>query len=173
MAWMRSQMSERIGGNGSAPTWMIVRPNYSLRRMCDWQCVLAGEDFCGGMHVTPGKVWLSIRVPSDRVLTSDFDRWNAVLATGYVGSSEADCEAWARRVDLEAVEASGRLASWPASLRTEAEQTWDRVFDTKAATTVQGALWQIEPNDLVAAIDGPDPEAVRTRFPMSMDTYGR
>ena len=77
---------------------MVAKPDYRPSQICDWTCANERGDLCNETNVTPGKVWMRLRVDAGRVLLSNLDRWNLVLRREYVPNDEADRAEWDGRV---------------------------------------------------------------------------
>ncbi|MDX1979955.1 MAG: DUF3841 domain-containing protein [Bryobacteraceae bacterium] len=118
-AWMMGQMARRMPAyNGRFPIWVWHSPKPDLRR---------------GAHLAKGVegVRVELSLPRERVLLLDFETWHAVLNGWHLSLSDAESEAWDRRV--------ARLKSLPPDLRGELEATWERVFDFAALR--ESGLW--------------------------------
>ena len=159
--WLRNEMRERLPeSTGRTPIWMIAKPNFQRRRICDWRCQTNVGNLCGGVHVTPGKTWMRVRLPADRVLLSDFDRWENVIQGQYVPENEDDAYEWddhvRRTFRLGAFEPIPDIETgWPKSLLRNVIRSWSRVFDTANATTIQGSFERLVLWDVCALVDGP------------------
>ena len=98
--WMRRQMAKRLPAySGDFPVWAWAeRPDL---RTIYWN--VKGYPF----------FLLTIEVPADRVLLSDFGDWHIVLNDGYLPIDDADFE---------------REWESPAT-QEEKEASWERIFD--------------------------------------------
>jgi hypothetical protein len=127
--WMGRQMALRLPTRGDGILWLWAQATHEkLVR------------FCGS---APGQVLLTCRVPRGRVLVSNYKGWNAVTdripAPGppVPGESEnvararqtAASDSMAARLRDAGVAHTAPLTDWPADLRAEIEQSWERIFD--------------------------------------------
>jgi hypothetical protein len=162
--WLRQEMRERLPGyGGRTPIWMIAKPNHQRRRLCDWSCQTDLGYLCSRIHITPGKTWMRIRLPAERVLLSDFDRWDNVIRGEYVAENEEDACDWDEHVRRtfqigEYDFIPGLETGWPTPLLKDIVRSWTRVFDTSRATTIQGAFEHLTLADVTDLVEGPDPD---------------
>lgn len=130
-AWMDRQMSAR-GLMGEGMLWLWGRiPRQALR---------------GSARLSPGSVLMTVRVPKDRVLLSDFADWHFVLNNApYVAVRDGESdEEWEGRSD--AIEAAGRGA---------VEGTWEAIFDPdlwQEGGDLQATIREIRASDVVRAV---------------------
>jgi hypothetical protein len=154
-------MRQRLPGcSGRTPVWMIAQPNYQRRRICDWSCENDLGYLCSGINVTPGKTWMRTRLSADRVLLSDFDRWDNVIRGEYVYENDDDAYEWDEHVrhilqigELDPI--PGLETGWPKPLLKDIVRSWTRVFDTSKTKTIQGAFEQLTVSDVVDVVHGP------------------
>lgn len=112
-AWMRGEMAARIPGyRGGWPIWCWVRPKPSL-----WQEAITTP-------MGAPCVRLELRLPSNRLLCSDFGVWHFPLNRSPVCFTEAE-DAW-----WDAHPAHYDLMD--DTLRAQVRATWPRIFDLDA-----------------------------------------
>jgi hypothetical protein len=150
--WIRKQAHRRLPtAVGRYPLWAWARiPRADLltfvARCARWD---------------PGSVFVTVRVPRERVLLSLFDEWHAVLngVPAFPDDMAADVvDAWFDRLSASVPDwmLPGRSWSeWPAQLRAELEQSWMRIFDVDTAPNrawVQATVEELFANDVVDAV---------------------
>jgi Domain of unknown function (DUF3841) len=87
------------------------------------------------MHLTPGKAWLSVLLPTNRVLLSAFELWDRyVLRYKYIAADPDDELRWERHVRTTTTigprESPFRLnPAWPPDLVADFVKSWDRISD--------------------------------------------
>jgi hypothetical protein len=144
--WMSEQYAERIGGPVVPLLWAWARiPRRELLRLSGW---------------TTGSVLVTLDVPRDRVLLSDFDDWHAVinlweLQPRDVDDAELDRRIEAFWVEREALGATGRdIGLWPADLRERVVASWEAlVFDIgPPPRVVQAVVDRFEASEVVDAV---------------------
>ena len=112
--WLREQARSRLPGYAGGPLlWAWLRKPDLRRR-----------------QFSPGRpgVRFEFAVPRERVLCSDFSAWHCVLNLDYLALSEAEDDAWDRRL-------AERGLDWrhlPPAERRELEKSWERIFDLEA-----------------------------------------
>jgi hypothetical protein len=126
-AWLYRQMAARLTTAGDGAIWLWAR--------------ITRRDLVESCKVSIGQVLLTCRVPRERVLLSHYGDWHAVLnkfphIPGLPGESVEGYttrmnrvvdDFWAR---LRAAGAWGAgIADWPAGLRAEVEQGWEKISD--------------------------------------------
>lgn len=95
--WMIKQMDERINNNGFIPIWLwLEKPN--LREE-------------GHFNKGTKAVCLTVEIPENKVLLSDFDAWHCVLNNGFCAISEEEDRLFEQ----------GKLA-------ITKEKSWERIF---------------------------------------------
>jgi len=138
-AWLMDQMGKRIGPRPegvSYPVW--AWHTWDFERRCP------DSDSGAFLESREPKAALTLDLPEDRLVLTDFDAWQLVMNGNYVSdliSSEADFE---------------RTLSWleglsEEDLRKETELSWQRVFDTEPYDSdfftrgryVQATFWEI------------------------------
>jgi hypothetical protein len=136
------------------PIWMIAKPNHQRRRLCDWSCQTDLGYLCNRIHVTPGKTWMRVRLSTDRVLLSDFDRWDNVIRGEYVAQNEEDGYGWDEHVrrtfqigEFDFIR--GLETGWPTPLLKDIVRSSTRVFDTSKAKSIQGSFGHLTESDVV------------------------
>ena len=108
-------------------------------------------DSAAFLRRTEEKALLTLDVPEDRVLLSDFDAWQMALQGFYVAGDLHDAEYDALLERLEGLN--------EAALRRETENSWVRVFDVSPVERegyargkfVQATLWEIRREYLLSA----------------------
>ena len=145
-AWMANQMLGRIGpppGNSKYPVWAWHT----------WYGTKACPDLRFSAHLPPGTMGyrLTLDVPDDRVVLSDFNRWHYCLNGWYLPRSAAD--------DKRAEALAEKLG--PSEWQALKEKSWQQIFDLSppSSTTkylgpvdsVQATLWRIDLDMLVRA----------------------
>jgi hypothetical protein len=153
---MYRQMAARLPTIGTAALWLWAR---TTRR-----------DLVSCCRRSRGQVLLTCRVPRERALLSHEVEWHHVL-NGSLGEmprlpGESGDDAFARwekasdafEARLEAAGVKRRTAparDWPADLREEIEQSWERIFDRRSYGPHE--FWQatvhaLHAGDLVEAV---------------------
>ena len=165
--WMRQQMRDRLPGTtGRVPIWLTTKPTLQRRRLCTWSCAgaTAGRwPLCNLAHITPGKTWMRLSLPAERVLLSDFELWDRYVIRGRYVPEDADDEArWERRVGRRLGLVHGAAIppverSWPDGLIAELIGSWPRIFDVLDAASVQGAFERLDRPDVKDIVHGPEP----------------
>ena len=75
------------------------------------------------------EVFLSIDVPDEKVLLSDFDLWgNCVLNGFYIPADKADNRRFGRMED-RLRRAGIPAGEWPEDVKAEIRRSWERIFD--------------------------------------------
>ena len=178
--WMRRQMRERIpGAVGHPPVWLTVTPSIERRRLCDWSCLATGGP-CSKIHLTPGKTWLRVSIPTSRVLLSDFDLWDRfVLRYKYLPADDDDELRWERHVRKTTTigprESPFRLnPAWPPDLGADFVKSWERVFDIRPGFPTQATVDLLRSSDVIDTMQSPQQTDVPVRFwSMSNSTFIR
>jgi len=170
--WIRRQARRRLpGARGRYPLWAWARIPRSdlvtfLSRCARWD---------------PGCVFVTARVPRERVLLSLFDDWHAVLGgvPAFPDGVDADVvEAWFDRLSATVPDwmLPGRCwTAWPPELRAELEQSWLRVFDVEAAPRrawVQATVEELVAADVVDAVVPVAGRGVPAVAGMTFEDYG-
>ena len=164
--WIRAEARRRLpAAAGRYPLWAWARmPRADLvtfvSRCARWE---------------PGSVFLTARVPRERVLLSLFDDWHAVLNGVPAFPDDVDAgtvDDWFDRLS-KAVPGwmlPGRgWTGWPAELRGELERSWARIFAVDAAPRrawVQATVEEIFAADVLDAVV---PVAVARRRPPAVE----
>ena len=122
--WMSQQMRERI----SEPPHGVEYPVWLWHT---WEDRRKRPDMRGSGYAAPGTpiVLLTVDVPDEMVLLSDFDRWHAVLNRDYLATDESD--------------------DYPHSPE-EMYESWNRIFDVSSANpyyssclSIQATVWEV------------------------------
>ncbi len=154
--WMADQMAMRLGPpprRRAVPWWAWARWGGSRSGRPDLRC---------SAHLPRGTrgYRLTIEMPAEEVLLSDFDDWHFVLNGSYLTLDEAEWDAFWAEMD-----AAGHSAQWPypEPFRTRAEATWQRIFDldrtgrdpawcgTSEDQGIQATFWQLHADCVLKA----------------------
>jgi hypothetical protein len=111
--WLMAQMRQRLPEyHGGVPIWLWYSPRPDLRR---------------GAHLPPGErgVRIELELPRDRVLLLDFETWHCVLNRWHLSRSWRESREWDRKTKAF----DPFRAPLPATLETELQLSWERVFD--------------------------------------------
>ncbi len=151
--WLYRQMAARLTTAGDGAIWLWAR--------------ITRRDLVDSCKASIGQVLLTCRVPRERVLLSHYGDWHSVLNKfphvpelrgesdeGYTARmNRVVDEFWAR---LRAAGARGAgIADWPADLRAEIEQGWERIFDPGnygRFESWQATLHTLHAEDIVEAV---------------------
>lgn len=152
--WMAQQMVRRIGPpprKRAYPLWAWAQWGGPGRPKPDMRC---------SAHAPPGSVChrLTLELPEDRVLLSDFDSWHIVLNGGNLSWSEEEDEAF----DAALAAAGAPLAPpYPASFQERVEASWERIFDFTCSgadpvwigtrESIQATFWRLEETHVMKA----------------------
>lgn len=151
-AWLDRNMDDRgIPGPAGALLWLW--PDPSARRIRTHARQARGE------------VMLTVRLPAEKVLISEFDDWHAVLnrvlnVPQRVGEAEED---WDRRSARQWDDFSAKAGSLargptdelPTDLRAELENSWQQIFDPSTwhpDSTLQATARELRRAEIVRAV---------------------
>lgn len=150
--WMLRQMDER-GVHGPAGGLLWLWAGITTRQLRD------------DARRARGHVLLTVRVPRDRVLISEFSDWHAALnrflhVPARPGESP---DAWERRWTALDDDFRARatpyerlpIDEWPQSIRTEIEASWEAIFDPatwSAKASLQATMRELRAPDVVRAV---------------------
>ena len=144
--WMMEQMRRRIGPPPA-------RVEYPVWAWHTWEFARRAPDVDSAAFLrrTEEKALLTLDVPEDRALLSDFDAWQMALQGFYVAGDLPDAEYDALLERLESLT--------EAELRRETENSWVRVFDVSPVKRegfargkfIQATLWEIRRECLIDA----------------------
>jgi hypothetical protein len=153
--WMRWQMYQRVPGySGRYPVWVWAR----IRRYDLLSSVRHAA------RASSGEVLLTLRIPRERVLLTDFDAWHYVLnggasppltcpGCGTVQCDDLDCvdswfdnwwDGWDRRIPRTGDGQRAPWWTWPPVLRAELFDSWQALFTPPRRLAVQGCVELIE-----------------------------
>lgn len=149
--WMLRQMERRLPGPRDGLLWLW--PTATRQQLRD-----------SARHAR-GDVLLTVKVPRERVLLSEFSDWHAVLNRSLQVPqrlAETD-EGWqARWTKLDdAFDARAKpyralpISEWPDDLRAEIEASWEAIFDPatwRPKPDLQATMRQLHPVDVVRAV---------------------
>jgi Domain of unknown function (DUF3841) len=143
-AWMCEQYARRVPGEGQGPLlWAWARTR--RRELVN--------------SLSAGDVLVTLRVPRERVLLSDFDDWHAVINQYELHPREIDDEEACRRIDAfwDEREASGLMdediEEWPEPLRRRVLASWAQVFQIgPPPRVVQAVTSRFDATDVVDAV---------------------
>ncbi|WP_408897732.1 DUF3841 domain-containing protein [Nocardioides sp. R1-1] len=154
-SWMKAQADRRLATDGPGLLWLWPTPT---RRSLIDQAKHARGDFL-----------LTVRMPREHVLLSEFSDWHIALNSGFhvpPEPGESDDEWWSRaepilddwddRLRAAGVDrdASGR-DHWPPNLRDEAEASWEAILDPatwRPRAHVQAVAQCVHAEQVVAAV---------------------
>jgi hypothetical protein len=154
--WLADRMVERIGPRPSAeiyPTWAYYQwygPDQKKPdlRYTGTRC-FARDRTCALM---------TLDIPDDQVLLSEYDAWHFVLNQSYLGEEARSDELWDIRKELKCRE----YDKYPEWMKKEIEDSWYTIFDfdlsaklleyDKSQQIIQATFWKIEPGYLKAAV---------------------
>lgn len=106
-------------------------------------------------------VLLTLDIPEDRVVLTDFDAWHWVLNYWYLGQS-AEAEAFEARCEAVGPSYYREKPLANADLHNELQASWRHIFDVETAgrlleiapskNCVQGTFWELHPGDVVDVV---------------------
>lgn len=150
-SWMARQMKERLPTSGDGMLWLWAR----TRR----------RDLLDDLRHARGDVLLTVRVPRERALLSDFCDWHQVLnhAINVAPLPGESDEQWEARFDIERGAWDERTRpydgvpfdEWPHDLRAETEASWDAIFDLNLVPPhrpIQATVHELRAQDVVRAV---------------------
>lgn len=133
--WMSQQLAQRI-----EPPPPGVRYPLWVWRYCHSRTKPKPDLRYSGLDRRGSKrVLLTLNIPEDKVLLSDFDGWHCVLNECYHADNDTD---WERFENLE-------KTLPPAMQQILIEQSWHKIFDWQSLPedfAIQGVTWQILPS---------------------------
>lgn len=133
--WMSSQMKLRI----SDPPAGVDYPVWFWHT---WEGERKRPDMRRGGHAPRGTpvVLLTVDIPDDQVLLSDFDLWHLVLNEHYIADNEEDDDNRSHSVE-------------------EMHESWNKIFNVSAANpyyseslSIQATVWEL-PMELVKKVE--------------------
>lgn len=150
--WMKAQADSRLPTAGPGLIWLW--PTTTRRSLIDQ-----------AKHAR-GDVLLTVRMPRDHVLLSEFSDWHVALNNGFhvpPEPGESDDAWWARaepiiddwhdRLEAAGVDGKPGRDHWPTSLRVEAEQSWEAILDPatwRPGAHLQGVAHAVHAHQVVA-----------------------
>lgn len=155
--WMIRQMHQRMGPppmGATHPVWAWVQPPH------DW---LEPPDPTSGVQAQPeeDQVLLTFELAPATHLPSDFDLWHFVINYSYPPATDAEEEAFERRLEALGPHASN-ARPLPEPHHGELVATWDRIFDLDWCVrtsgvplrkrNIQTTLWEL-PLDAVVRVE--------------------
>lgn len=180
--WMRRKMADcAVDARGRPLIWLNVVPDFQRRELCDWRCTRRNGRLCTKVHITPGKDWIRLSIPADRLLLSDFESWSRyVMAYQYVPVDDADAVRWERELRRELRTPRDVPTPHPFDAASDATlrrviASWDRIFDVDMASgrTVQATVEQLFVADVVDVLPAPDLDDVPQLYRVNVSTYLR
>lgn len=150
--WMLRQLDARgLPGPRGRMLWLHASTTRRTLRRC--------------ARLAPGEVMLSVQMPRQSVLTSDFGAWHAVLnrilhLPREPDESDADWEARCTVIDddftarAEPYDADP-LEAWPLELRSELETSWEAIFDPRyweKDVALQATVRELHAEDVLRAV---------------------
>jgi hypothetical protein len=152
-AWMDSQLRDRLGSHGEGVGMLWLWASVSRRALL------------ADLRRSSGEVLLTVSIPRERVLLTDFDDWHAVLNRSLhvpVLEGETDAEWWTRAepmIDSWNERADGwwqrPIPDWPPHLRAELERSWIPVASATRfgrRRSVQATTRRLLRDDVVRAV---------------------
>lgn len=155
--WMAAQMERRIGPP--------PRPRaYPLWGWAQWSGPNRRPDMRSSGHLPRGTQCyrLTLDVPEQQVLLSDFSDWHMVLNNGYLARTEAEADAF----DAELLAAGiSRQSRDYGGFTARIEASWERVFDidhvgldpawngSPETQSIQATFWRLS-QDQVRKVEG-------------------
>lgn len=155
--WLSDRMDERIGIRPTPetyPTWAFYQWYGSNKKKPDLRYsshrVFATDRTCALM---------TLDMPDELVLLSDYDSWHFVLNSWYLGEEKRSDELWdIKRNNKQCRE----YEDYPKWLRKELEESWYNIFDMDSSRkyleieedqqVIQATFWEIKPEYLKAAV---------------------
>lgn len=152
--WMLAQADSRLPTEGRGLLWLW--PTTTRRSLIDQ-----------ARHA-PGDVLLTVEMPRDRVLLSEFSDWHIALNNGihvppepgesdeaWWARSEPILDDWYARLDAAGIDGRPGRDHWPAPLRGEAERSWEAILDPatwRPGAHLQGVAHAIHAEHVVSAV---------------------
>ena len=155
--WMMNQMDQKIGLRPSPetyPTWAYYQwygPDKKKPdlRYSGHRC-FAEKRTCALM---------TIEIPDNEVLLSDYDTWHCVLNCWYLGEEKRSDELWDIKNDLKVCSDFNDYPEW---MQIELEKSWHNIFDMESSRKyfeipveqqiIQATFWEIKPEYLKEAV---------------------
>lgn len=101
---------------------------------------------------------MTLEIPDDQVLLSEYDAWHFVLNGSYLGNEKRSDEIW----DFKFENKFHNYEDYPIWLKKEIEESWLTVFDFKKSRElleftedqqiIQATFWEIKPEYLKEAV---------------------
>jgi hypothetical protein len=155
--WIAGRMEEKIGPRPAPevyPTWAYYQwygPDKKKPDLRYWGTrSFAASRTCALM---------TLEIPDEQVLVSDYDAWHFVLNGWYLGDEKRSDELW----DIKNANKNWReYDDYPQWLKNELEESWLNVFDFKKSRelleyeekeqVIQATFWEIKPEYVKSAV---------------------
>lgn len=150
--WLIEKMCERIGPPPIGvryPVWAWYQYNGEQQQR---------PDLRARGHLAKGEegVRVSLSIPKDRVLLSDFTLWGSLVVNDvYIGASESDEIIFEERLKAAGIKEFRSSEISDTEVRQKIIDSWDRIFDldsdnsyyvgSRATRAIQATFWRIEP----------------------------
>ncbi len=142
--WLINKMEQRIGNRPQGveyPVW--AWHTWDFERRCP------DADSAAFLERTEDKVLLTLEIPDESVVLTDFDAWQLVMSGAYLTNETDENKLEAQEDYLVSLEGE--------ALQQAIEQSWELVFDTTKIDTeklqwgryIQATIWQIRAEDIV------------------------
>lgn len=149
--WMLKQMEQYLAGPPDGLLWLWPNATHRLLRNV-------------ARHAS-GEVLLTVHVPRERMLVSDFSDWHTVLnrclhVPRQTDESDAEWDArWQARTDAFETRCepyvSLATSEWPTELRAELETSWEAIFDPVTwprKPDLQATMRELRRDEVVRAV---------------------
>lgn len=154
--WLADRMEEKIGPRPSTdvyPIWAYYQWYGPDKKKPDLRYT---GTRCFADHRTCAL--MTLEVPDDEVLLSEYDAWHFVLNGSYLGDEKRSDEIW----DFKRESKFRDYNEYPNWLKNEIEQSWLTVFDFKKSRelleftedqqVIQATFWELKPEYLREAV---------------------
>jgi hypothetical protein len=155
--WISDQMDKKIGIRPTLetyPTWAFYQW-YGPKKMKPDLRYTGTRCFAENRTCA----LMTLEIPDNQVLLSDYDAWHFVLNSWYLGDEKRADELWDIKRDLKGCY---NYEYYPEWLRNELEESWHNVFDMELSRKylefeedqqiIQATFWEIKPGYLKEAV---------------------